>query len=91
MRKPFIALWSLFLAACGVDYVNPDASPAEQAAWERARALDTPESYIAFLEAFPNGAYVTQAARELELEVAGTTGVTRMSDRERTPPPAIAY
>ena len=46
--------------------VNADA--VDQAAWEFAQELDTPEAYQAYLDAFPAGQFRTEAMEKLGIE-----------------------
>ena len=91
MRKSLVTLWSLLLAACEATISNPTATAEEQAAWTQARAVDTVDSYRAFLRQFPQGAYALEAARELQSEEQELALVTPLRGSGRNQDPRPAY
>lgn len=71
MRKYILLVWASFLTACLPPDVDRNCGPygEDGRAWAFAQKADTREAYRKYLDEFPDGCFVAEAAAKLKAAV----------------------
>jgi outer membrane protein OmpA-like peptidoglycan-associated protein len=92
-KKPTGDFWKAFIVsatvAClalgiwlGRDYIMPGLDPADVAAWEFAKDMNTSEAYAHYRSRFPEGEYFDEAGSALTTLAAEQDAINRAADAE---------